>query len=132
MPKFQEHQWVSFKNGYGRVYAYIGSGIYELQIPTKTQTDFIRKCESELTAVDEPKFNVGDVLLYTGFDLVDLKKGSLVTITNEDEFSIYKYEVRFEGDRDLVSHLNYKKSIIEVSHAKISKRSSCIIYRPKF
>lgn len=28
MPKFQEHQWVSFKNGYGRVYAYIGSGIY--------------------------------------------------------------------------------------------------------
>ena len=103
MPKFQEHQWVSFKNGYGRVYAYIGSGIYELQIPTKTQTDFIRKCESELTAVDEPKFNVGDVLLYTGFDLVDLKKDSLVTITNEDEFSIYKYEVRFEGNRDLVT-----------------------------
>lgn len=26
-----------------------------------------------------------------------------VTITNEDEFSIYKYEVRFEGDRDLVT-----------------------------
>jgi hypothetical protein len=28
--------------------------------------------------------------------------------------------------------LNYKKSIIEVSHAKISNRSNCIIYRPKF
>lgn len=103
MPKFQENQWVSFENGYGRVYAYKGDNVYELQIPTQTQADFIEKLEHELTAIDEPKFNVGDVLLYTGFDLVDLKKGSLVTITNEDEFSIYKYEVRFEGDRDLVT-----------------------------
>ena len=103
MPKFQENQWVSFENGYGRVYAYIGDNVYELQIPTQTQADFIRLFEHELTAIDEPKFNVGDVLLYTGFDLSDIKKGSLVTITKEDEFSIYKYEVRFEGNRDLVT-----------------------------
>ena len=109
MPKFQENQWVSFENGYGRVYAYIGDNVYELQIPTQTQADFIKLFEHELTAIDEPKFNVGDVLLYIGFDLSDIKKGSLVTIIKEHKFSIYKYEIQFKDYFDVVTPFELQK-----------------------
>ena len=92
MSKYHEYQWVSFQNGYGRICDYMDQQ-YEIAVPTLSQPDYITLYEHELTALEVPEFKVGEILIYTGFDLSEIPKGSVVEIVKKVD-SIYPYEIR--------------------------------------